>query len=266
VAVARLRGGRAGGVHAEHGSVHRHAPDGRAAGRQGVQPHRYPARPLRAGFSALPKVSTGSISGTNGVLAAAAEDANYSACDCYDLRIFNLSRGHVTASAAVSDMGGDQIDISNDNRLLAAAGPGDNGLTLWTVSAPRRPVFAASVATVPDLEGITISTDDKRLADWDNGTLQLWDITNPADPALLASVSFSTQPDATGITSDIDNATFAPSGPELAVALSNTVTLVNTDPAALAEQYCAETGGTITRAEWSRHASNVPYQNPCPGG
>jgi WD40 repeat protein len=158
---------------------------------------------------------------------------------------------------------GDQLAVSDDGRLIAAAGPGDNGLTLWTVNMPRRP--DASLATVPDLDGVVISADDTRLADWNDGTLQLWDITNPANPTRIASVSLSSQPDTAGMTSDIDNVEFTPSGPELAVALESGVVLVNTDPAALAQQYCAETS-TITQTEWNQYASNIPYQNPCLGG
>lgn len=59
-----------------------------------------PARPARADSSALPLVSTGSVAGTNSVLAAAAHDPDYGECDCYDLRLYRVSGGHVTASSA----------------------------------------------------------------------------------------------------------------------------------------------------------------------
>ena len=223
-----------------------------------------PARPARADSSALPLVSTGSVVGTNSVLAAAAQDPDYGACDCHDLRLYRVSGGHVTASSAVSDSTGDQLAISEDGRLLAAAGPGDNGLTLWTIATPRRPVLDASLATVPELGGISISDDDERLVDWNDGDLQLWDITNPANPELLASVGFSPQPDSTQLSSSIGGAIFAASSSELAVALDSTLVLVDTSPASLERRYCAETSG-ITKAQWTRYASNVTYQPPCSG-
>jgi hypothetical protein len=152
--------------------------------------------------------------------------------------------------------------MSNDDRLLAAAGPGDNGLTLWTISAPGHPALDASLATMPALAGINISEDDKRLVDWTiDGHLQLWDITNPADPGLLASESFPSGSDS-DLTSSINEADFAASSSELAVTLDHGLFLLDTDPTSLGRQYCAETS-TITKAEWARYASNVPYQSPC---
>jgi hypothetical protein len=246
-------------------------PDGRTAlvlTKQGIQwwDVTNPARPRRADFSAMPYVSTGSIVGTNSVLAAAWQPDRRSACTCNDLEFFEVSDGHVTASARVPGTTGDQLGISNDGRVLAAAGPGDNGLTLRTVATPGQPVFDALLKTLPELTGIAISADDTRLADWDFGTLQLWNIANPADPALLASLNLSTQPDDTGITSDINNATFSPFGPELAVGVDSRVVLVDKDPAAVARQYCAETSSPVTSAQWPGYASNVPVQDPCPSG
>jgi WD40 repeat protein len=221
-----------------------------------------PARPTRAGSAKMPQVSTGSVTGTSGVLAAAAHDISFAACDCDDLRLYKVSGGHVTASGTVSDSVGDQTTLSDDGRLLAAAGPGDNGLTLWTVSTPRQPTLDVSLPTVPALKGINISDDDKRLVDWDEGHLQLWDITNPADPGLLASVSLSPEPD-TEPSSNVEGAMFAASSSELAVALDGSLVLVDTDPVSLERRYCAETGA-ITETEWARYAPNIPYQRPCP--
>ncbi|HEY6791947.1 MAG TPA: hypothetical protein VI365_31990 [Trebonia sp.] len=40
---------------------------------------------------------------------------------------------------------------------------------------------------------------------------------------------------------------------------------MDTDPLAVTRQYCAETS-PVTPAEWTRYASNVPVQDPCPSG
>jgi WD40 repeat protein len=221
-----------------------------------------PARPRRAGSSALPQASTGSVVSVNSVMAAAAPASG--TCDCDALRLYEVSDGHVTATDTVSDSTGDQVTISDDGRLLAAAGVGDNGLTLWTIAAPRHPVQDVSLATVPALKGINISDDDKRLVDWNDGYLQLWDITNPADPEQLASVSLSLQPDNTQFSSSIGGAVFAPSGSELAVTIDSTLIMVDTDPVSLEQRYCAETSA-LTPPEWADYASNVPYQSPCSG-
>jgi WD40 repeat protein len=198
----------------------------------------------------------------NSVMAAAAPASG--TCDCDALRLYEVSDGHVTATDTVSDSTGDQVTISDDGRLLAAAGVGDNGLTLWTIAAPRHPVQDVSLATVPALKGINISDDDKRLVDWNDGYLQLWDITNPADPEQLASVSLSLQPDNTQFSSSIGGAVFAPSGSELAVTIDSTLIMVDTDPVSLEQRYCAETSA-LTPPEWADYASNVPYQSPCSG-
>ena len=265
--ISQARATRLGAIPVPSADIPILMPDGRTLSvltPQGIQwwDTTNPGRPRRADSSALPLASgTGSVVGTNSVVAAAAHDPDFASCDCRDLRLFEVSGGHVTASATVSDSTGDQLAISNDGRLLAAAGPGDNRLTLWTIATPRHPVLDASLATVPALTGINIGDDDKRLVDWNDSHLQLWDITNPADPELLASVSFSPKPD-TQFSSGIGGAIFAASGSELAVALDSTLLLVDTDPTSLAQQYCAETSA-ITKAEWARYASNVPYQPPC---
>jgi hypothetical protein len=243
-------------------------PDGRTLfvlSPQGIQwwDTTHPVRPARADSSALPLASsTGSVTSTGSILAAAVYDRDYSTCDCYDLSLYGVSGGRVTASASLSRSAGEQLARSEDGHLLAAAGAGDNGLTLWTTATQDHPVREASLATVPALAGITIGDNDTRLADWSGDHLQLWDITNPANPELLASVSFSLQPDSNQLSASVASAMFDPSGPELAVIFDSTLAVVDADPTALARQYCADTS-PVTKAEWARYASNVPYQSPC---
>jgi WD40 repeat protein len=224
-----------------------------------------PSHPVPDGFSALADASTGAATGGGGGLLAA-EGQTQADCACANLYLFNVSGRRVRVSPAVTESAGDDMEISDDSKLLATTGDGDNGITLWDIADLVHPTYEATLLTVPDVGGIAISAGDKWLADWDNGTIQLWDIADLAKPALDSTTSFSPQPDNTGLTSQLSQAAFEPSGSTLAVSLDDSTVLVNADPAALAAYFCSETGGTITRQQWSDYVQGIPYADPCPGG
>jgi WD40 repeat protein len=89
-----------------------------------------------------------------------------------------------------------------------------------------------------------------------DGTVWRWNLTDPAYPALIATL--------TGPQGHVFSVAFAPSGRTLAAASSDgTVHLRDTSPAAAKADACAGAGQGITWAEWATYIPGVPYRVPC---
>jgi WD40 repeat protein len=219
-----------------------------------------PARPVHRGFSPFPHIDTGVGVGTDRVFAAApvVQPDSIGA----QLNLFDPARGRLLA--AVTATAGAELDISRDGRLLAAAGAGNNTVSLWDISDPARPL--STLLTVPGLSGISFNPAGGQLAVWNSDTVQLWNITQPDDPALLGAVTIGT-PIGGSVTPQIVNDVAhvpADDGRTLLVSAGDSVYVVDTDPAALASRLCQDTAGSLTPAQWSQYAANIPYRNPCP--
>jgi WD40 repeat protein len=221
---------------------------------------RSPAHPVLIGSSAMPGADSGAEIEGGSVLAA--ESALNQDCGCASLNLFDVSGRHVAGSTVEANSAGYVMQISGDDRFLATTGDAGNGIDLWDISDPGHPVEEPALLTVPGVDGIAISAAGQWLADWNSSTLQLWNITDPANPAPEATFSFSDEPDNTGLATGVDDAAFLPSSSVLAVSLNGWTVLVDADPAALAADYCSETGGNIG-SQASKYAG---YTDPCPGG
>jgi WD40 repeat protein len=223
-----------------------------------------PAHPARIGSSPMATANKGSGTGGGSLFAETAQIDDL--CDCSKLDIFSLSGRHVSSSATLSGQAGGQLEVSNDGRLLASAGAGGNGLTLWDLRDPGHPRELAALQTVPTITGITFSPNDALLADWNEQTLQLWNLRDPASPALVASIAFLAQPFVGNTEYEVlGGAEFASSGGTLAVSANYSVVFLDTDPAAAARRLCSVTGAAITRAQWQLYAPGISYQEPCRG-
>jgi hypothetical protein len=223
-----------------------------------------PTHPARIGSSPLATANMGSGTGGGSLFAETTKLDDL--CECSKLGIFSLSGKHVASSATLPGEAGGQLQVSNDGRLLASAGAGGDGLTLWDLRDPGHPRELATLQTVPTIAGITFSPNEALLADWNQNTLQLWNLRDLASPALVASLAFQVQQ-----SEDITNyevlggAAFTSSGRTLAVSANFSVVFFDTDPAAVASRLCSVTGAAITRAQWQLYAPGTPYQNPCRG-
>jgi len=223
-----------------------------------------PAQPARIGSSPMATANKGS--GTGGGSLFAETDQLDNLCNCSKLDIYSLSGRHVTSSATLSGQAGGQLQVSSDGRLLASAGAGGNGLTLWDLRDPSQPRELAALQTVPTITGVTLSPNDALLADWNEQTLQLWSLRDPASPALVASIGFQAQQYVANTLYEVlGGAEFASSGGTLAVSANYSVVFLDTDPAAVASRLCAVTGAAITHAQWQLYAPGIPYQDPCRG-
>jgi WD40 repeat protein len=221
------------------------------------------AHPVRIGSSPLATTGNGNAAAAGNFFATATQ---LSSCNCSTADIFRLSGRHVTSPAPLPGAAGDYLQVSDDGRLLASTGAGNNGLALWDLRDPGHPRELATLQTVPAIEGTAFSRNDALLVDWNVSTLQLWDLSDPASPALVASIAFQQQQ-----TDDVtDNgvvfsAAFMPSDRTLAVSVNWSIVFLSTDPAAVASRLCSVTGAAITRAQWQLYAPGIPYQEPCPG-
>lgn len=96
-----------------------------------------------------------------------------------------------------------------------------------------------------------------------DGTVSLWDSTNPAQPHQLG-------PPLTAHPIWVSSVAFAPNGHTLATA-SFDGTVNQWDFSGLndlrdnaAERACAITGRGLDRDAWTRYVSGLPYQDTCP--
>jgi len=85
----------------------------------------------------------------------------------------------------------------------------------------------------------------------DDGTVRLWDITNPAKPVLVSTIRAST------------DAVFRDGRTVAAADSAGLVWLWNTQAGAAARGVCAMAGQPLTRAEWHAYVPGRPYTPPC---
>ena len=105
------------------------------------------------------------------------------------------------------------------------------------------------------------------MADWNQQTVQLWDIRDPAQPVLTGTFTSTDQLDNDTIGNLIDSAALTSSGKLLvstASAEQSTIDVLDTSPGEAAAQLCGAFTSPITAAQWTQSAPGVPYQNACP--
>ena len=214
-----------------------------------------PSSPRQGTVSNLPGADMGTLIGSAGIAAATTATNETGA----SLTVFANDDGLVRSSVPLPGAAGGNLGLSDDTRLLAVGGPGDNTVRLWDISNPARPADKAVVDTLQKTNGITFGPADRLMADWNNDQVQLWDLRDPPNPVQVGSIA---PPSQAGF---IESAVFTPAGGTLAIADEDSVILYDTDPAHLASELCTYTGG-ITTAEWTRYAPGIPYQNPCRRG
>ncbi len=169
----------------------------------------------------------------------------------------NVQLWNVETHHQMEDLTGsaESLAVSPSWRTLAT-GSFDGTLQLWDVATHQQigePItsdnsWITSVAFSPD--GKTLATGDR------DDSVRLWDVaTHQQIGAPL-----------TGFTRWVTSVAFSPDGKTLAggdndgtVRFWNVAYLTNTVPI-----LCAATGRSFTRSEWSRYASDLPYQVICP--
>lgn len=197
----------------------------------------------------------------------------------------------------------DPVDFTG-TLLLVGSGSHDDAMDLWDVSDPDAVPqelsitggvvdgIVAVVAFSPDGPTVAVATADN--------TVELWNVTSPADPGLRATLTgFTTyaqavafSPDRTLLAAgsadetvrvwDVDgtdlptpaaaltaygsrtfDARFGRGGLLVAAGPDGAVRLWSTDLDAAAEKICATHGTPLTDDEWARHLPGVPLHPLC---
>jgi WD40 repeat protein len=104
---------------------------------------------------------------------------------------------------------------------------------------------------------VEFSRDGHTLASGDfDGTVRLWDVTDPADPRPLG------QP-LTGSTTPVDLVTFSPDGHTLAIGNADgTAWPWNLNVQYAIQRICATAGG-LTPRQWNEYIPQLQYQPSC---
>ena len=132
-------------------------------------------------------------------------------------------------------------------------------MRLWNVGRPRAsgPVGAPLTGPTSYVWAVAFSPDGSTLAAGvTDGTVWLWNLADPAHPALTATL--------TGPAGHVYSIAFSPSGRVLAAASNDgTVHLWDTSPADAMAAVCADAGQQLTRQEWATYIPGVTYRAPC---
>jgi WD40 repeat protein/transcriptional regulator with XRE-family HTH domain len=152
----------------------------------------------------------------------------------------------------------DSVAFSPDG-LTLAAGSADATVRRWDVHDIRRPVPLPTLSGPGDyVNGVTFDRSGTVLAaTGGDRTLWAWHVGGAGPPTLLLRL--------TSASDAVLSADFRPDGTWLAAGLADgAVRLWNLDAEQVARQVCATAGDPVTRAEWDRYVTGVPYRPPCP--
>jgi WD40 repeat protein len=147
------------------------------------------------------------------------------------------------------------LSLSPDRRILAAIGP--HGLvTLWDVSkSPAEQLATLNVPGPTEYPQASFSPDGKVLAFASPQGMSLWDITNPASPIPITTLTSG---------HEFVSAAFSPDGGFLATtSLDGTVDLWDLSSPRILNRLCSGAGTPITPAQWNHYLPGTPYYQPC---
>ncbi|MFI2765251.1 hypothetical protein ACH5A3_41585 [Streptomyces echinatus] len=153
------------------------------------------------------------------------------------------------------------VEFSPDGRTLAT-GNSHGTVTLWNATDPNHLTRRGSPLTVPggSLWSVAFSPDGHTLAaagHTDNGTINLWNATDPDHPTPIGRPL-------TVETGFVAVLAFSPDGHTLAATTDDGVaTLWDLNVESAISRICAGSSGALSRQQWRRYVTQLPYDPPC---
>jgi WD40 repeat protein len=150
------------------------------------------------------------------------------------------------------------VAVSPDGRLLVS-GQGDATTTVWDIEKPDAPEHVAVLSGFPGPIGdVEFNPDGDVLAVASGSSTQLWDLSNAAKPALVAT-------SITANAGEIRSMAFRPDGHILATASqSGAVQLWETDIQRANQLICGRSTHIISEGQWNEYLPDRSYDPPCP--
>jgi WD40 repeat protein len=135
---------------------------------------------------------------------------------------------------------------------------------LWNVADPNNPALLTRLTGHTDsVYALAFSPDGRTLATASaDGTVILWNVADPNRPAILNRL--------TGQNGAVTAVAFAPDGRTLAISSQDrNVILWDLDKLKNfrnhpVQQACTLAGRGLSRDEWTRYITGLPYQSTCP--
>jgi WD40 repeat protein len=171
------------------------------------------------------------------------------------VQLWNLATRRKVATFSTNSYEVTSLAFSPDSTTLATSGDSE-AVQLWNVATSQQ---VASFSTGSDqVNSVAFSPDGTTLATGgENDTVQLWNLPTRQQVGSTLTIG-------SGLVESVE---FSPNGQMLAVGAIGTVQLWQVsyllDPLA---RICAQIGGSLTRAEWTKYVpSGPPYRNVCAG-
>jgi len=176
-----------------------------------------------------------------------------------DLRSGELWDVHHPTSGRALPLPANSI-LSPDWRTAVSPGSAAGMAVLWDTADLQRPHRLANLTGLPAYPtGAAFSNDGTLSLRTGDGTVTLWDVSDPGNPLHIATLPVRD--------ADAQDLSFSPDGLALATGTGATTLWdlsalhrLRADPTL---QACAMTGGGLSTEEWPRYITEIPYRKTC---
>ncbi len=156
-------------------------------------------------------------------------------------------RLHTPAASVVTFLGDDDVLALGDDSGTLHVWKRDNDNYVEIGSAHRHTGTIGGIGAHPSQPWVATGGED--------GTVRLWDLSDPVHPAELAAYHHGSRYDGASVW-------FSPDGRSLATASADSIRLWNVDLAGILGELC-DRSTDISAADWSAYLPQRPFDPPC---